>query len=161
MISLAKTNELYQNAPQSSSFLANFRQLSSPDSSISMQKMYALENRRKFIRAMAAEATKKSNGLLDQKMKKDALALLSDLCQVGQKMEEDLSSLPPLQATEASDGSFLVEWYLPKGRVGFNIEPEEAQSGWYYVLSSQRGDSGFLANVDLQTLLRCALEQVP
>lgn len=72
----------------------------------------------------------------------------------------DLSSLPPLRLTEADDGSVLIEWTLSDRRLGFNLESDPAQSGWYFATSPAAGGemaSGALAIADLGRLIRWAL----
>lgn len=59
----------------------------------------------------------------------------------------DVSSLPPLQPFFPDDGSVLFEWIFPDYRIGFSIERESKESGWYLVTNSQRGEisaSGYL-----------------
>lgn len=72
----------------------------------------------------------------------------------------NVRGLPPLEATEASDGSFLIEWMLKDRRLGFNIEPQGDDSGWYFVSSKEAGGrcaSGGLASLDIRQLLKWSL----
>jgi len=62
------------------------------------------------------------------------------------------------EGTAAEDGSFLLEWTTlePRQRLGFNVEANEDDSGWYFVsLNGARASSasGSLANIDLAMAL--------
>ncbi|PSM31679.1 hypothetical protein BVG81_004225 [Haliangium sp. UPWRP_2] len=72
----------------------------------------------------------------------------------------DLHDAPPLRTAEAPDGSFLIEWVFSDRRLGFNIEPEQDDSGWYFVSSKRAGGScaaGSLSSMDIKLLIRWAL----
>jgi hypothetical protein len=69
----------------------------------------------------------------------------------------DLSVAPSLEIVDAEDGSVLIEWNLADRKVGFNIEPQEGQSGWYFAFSRASGGqcgSGSLASLDVKDLLQ-------
>jgi hypothetical protein len=44
---------------------------------------------------------------------------------------------PPLLANIDEDGSLMLEWIFPDFRVGFNIEPVAADSGWHLVANKK------------------------
>ncbi len=70
--------------------------------------------------------------------------------------EPSVHAVPTLRAMEADDGSVLVEWTLEDRRLGFTIEPEVKDSGWYFVLSnasSQRFEAGSLDQLELVRLV--------
>lgn len=52
----------------------------------------------------------------------------------------DLSTIRPLDAFAADDGAILFEWIFDDFRVGFNIEPNSKESGWYLVTNERLGD---------------------
>ena len=64
--------------------------------------------------------------------------------------------LPPLHAVNISDGSILIEWIFADFRIGFTIESNSRQSGWYFVSNGglgQSSNSGLIANTDIKGLL--------
>jgi len=50
-----------------------------------------------------------------------------------QQLGFDLGHLPPLRAFNVDDGSVLIEWIFGDFRIGFGIEPNSEDSGWYLV----------------------------
>jgi hypothetical protein len=72
----------------------------------------------------------------------------------------DTESLPPINAVVADDGSALLEWILPDMRIGFTIETDVSESGWFLVSSSGVSNvaaSGVLNADGQQELLRLLL----
>ncbi|MHA1290504.1 MAG: hypothetical protein ACTSPB_24235 [Candidatus Thorarchaeota archaeon] len=64
--------------------------------------------------------------------------------------------LPKLSTSIVEDGSVLVEWIFDSFRVGFSIEPDEKESGWYLVTNRTLGDisaSGHTLDVDINKLI--------
>jgi hypothetical protein len=49
------------------------------------------------------------------------------------------SNLPPLRLMLLDDFSYLLEWTFQDRRLGFSLESDPKESGWYYVFA--RGDS--------------------
>ncbi len=45
-----------------------------------------------------------------------------------------------MQALVTDDGAILLEWFAPHKRIGFSIEPDPAESGWFLVSDSTLGD---------------------
>lgn len=73
-----------------------------------------------------------------------------------QKSRFDLGSLPPLNAHAPPDGSIYFEWTTREFRVGFSIEPNQAESGWYLVSTPKLGEisaAGYLAGIDAKHLV--------
>lgn len=76
-------------------------------------------------------------------------------------IEERLSRLqdlniPEIQLLEQDDGSLLLEWILKDGRIGFNLESDSVESGWYII--SKRKDPeiqewGFLNTLDIERIM--------
>lgn len=54
----------------------------------------------------------------------------------------DAGVILPLRASIQEDGSVLLEWRSKDFRLGFTIEPESDQSGWYLVSKEGLGDAG-------------------
>jgi len=68
----------------------------------------------------------------------------------------DLSFLPPLRAFNNEDGSFLIEWIFKDYRIGFSIEVNHAESGWYLVSKRELGEisaSGYIADVNIKNIV--------
>ena len=51
--------------------------------------------------------------------------------------------IPPLNAYLDEDGSVLIKWSIGDFRIGFNIEPNIADSGWH-MISNKNTFSGQL-----------------
>lgn len=71
--------------------------------------------------------------------------------------EIDVSNAPKLEIVDAEDGSVLIEWHFADRRLGFNIEPCEGQSGWYFAVSKNSGGqcgAGLLASLDMSDLVQ-------
>lgn len=98
-----------------------------------------------------AELTQES--VVDQ-----AKSLLGRLRRLATRM--DLSELPPLRLSIDEDGAALVEWTLADRRLGFSLETDPVESGWYFATSPDHGSqmaSGDLAYVDLDRVVRWAV----
>lgn len=52
----------------------------------------------------------------------------------------DVSVFPPLKAYESEDGSIIFEWVFPHFRVGFSIEQDKSESGWFLVSDDSAGN---------------------
>jgi len=65
-----------------------------------------------------------------------AQELIATLKQVGL----DVARLPPLRGFNVDDGSILFEWISDNYRIGFSIEPDPKDSGWYLVSNENLGD---------------------
>jgi AbrB family looped-hinge helix DNA binding protein len=70
--------------------------------------------------------------------------------------EHDVGDAPKLRLTEADDGALLVEWTLPDRRLGFSIERQPEESGWYFVLSSDTSglyEAGTMDQLEMERLV--------
>ena len=96
-------------------------------------------------------------GTLPNARMNDELAEIVRLLRIGAAdTETDLSTAPALEVIDAEDGSVLIEWHLVDRRLGFNVEPREGESGWYYAFSKDsegQCGSGLLTSLDMKTLL--------
>lgn len=87
---------------------------------------------------------------------KDLLTTIQEMVIFFQQNGFDLSNLPPLHAFLVNDDSILFEWIFGDYRVGFSIEPNPDDSGWYLVSNKNLGEisaSGYLAGVDTKNLI--------
>ncbi len=74
----------------------------------------------------------------------------------------DTDTLPRLHAFSPEDDSLVFEWITPKFRVGFSVERNPSDSGWYLVSTpdlGQLGASGQLSGYDPK-LIPCLLQFV-
>lgn len=70
-------------------------------------------------------------------------------------VERDFGYLPHLSVSETEAGAALLEWTLPSRRLGFTLEPDKAESGWYFATTDPQPEAkfGFMATADLSALL--------
>jgi hypothetical protein len=74
--------------------------------------------------------------------------------QIGQIL--NVEQLPFVRAIEADDRSLLIEWIFFHFRIGFSIEPDNAESSWYLVSDSSTGSiqaAGYLRDSNLEQLI--------
>lgn len=94
-----------------------------------------------------------------QEMSKEAkkvLGTIQDIVVSFQQSKFDLTGLPPLNAFRVNDGSMYFEWTSSDFRVGFSVEPNPSESGWYLVSNKKLGEisaSGYIAGVELKSLV--------
>ena len=84
-----------------------------------------------------------------------ARALLIDLQRILNTL--DSSYVPDLAVYVDKEGELLLEWALPDFRIGFSIEQDPSQSGWFTIAKPSLGGlvaSGDLQSDDLDTVLR-------
>ena len=62
-----------------------------------------------------------------------ALTVIRDTASDYQRSGRDIAHLPPLRTFVSDDGSVLIEWIFSDFRVGFSLEPDPRESGWYLV----------------------------
>jgi len=90
-------------------------------------------------------------------MNGELAAILNAFCSALRDTGIDIRNAPKLEIVDADDGSVLIEWHFPDRRLGFNIEPHEGQSGWYFAFSRSSGGqcgAGLLASLDMRSLLQ-------
>jgi len=69
------------------------------------------------------------------------LAIIRAMVLRVQEDPEKPTAIPPVSAHLSEDGSVLLEWIFPDFRIGFNIEPNPADSGWHLVSNKRLGES--------------------
>jgi hypothetical protein len=75
----------------------------------------------------------------------------------------DTNNLPPIRVFEIEDGSLLIEWILPHHKIGFSIEPERRESGWFLVSDNHAQSiqaSGFLLGENIKWLTAWLIDPV-
>lgn len=90
--------------------------------------------------------------------REQAQSLLRDLRPLLLKAFQQ-AEYPPLRASEAEDGSAVIEWVFADRRLGFSFEEDPKESGWYFVSSQESGGvlaSGDSSSMDLDLLVRWA-----
>jgi hypothetical protein len=73
-----------------------------------------------------------------------------------QGLELDLSYIPRLWPFLVDGGSVLFEWIFSNYRIGFNIEPNPQESGWYLITNRNLGEIsafGFISGMDINKLI--------
>jgi hypothetical protein len=152
MTTLALENRLYQNSPDASYVLRRRE--------VFVEPSYALKDIAgappAIIDAISARVNARSGTLANARMNGELTDVLKQLRLAAMETGIDLSTAPPLEIVDADDGSVLIEWHLADRRLGFNIEPSEGQSGWYFAFSRASGGqcgSGLLASLDMRVLL--------
>lgn len=113
-----------------------------------------------FPLTMETDLTNGAHAVLDQirniKLVEEARKILFLIQKVIKKFQQfglELSYLPQIHAFSVDDGSILLEWIFPDFRIGFSIEQNNSESGWYLVTRKKLGEisaSGNLADVDTQ-----------
>lgn len=84
------------------------------------------------------------------------LSIFQEIFLMFRQFELDLTYLPPLRAFNGDDDSILIEWIFRDFRIGFTIEPDLEESGWYLVSNKNLGEisaSGYTSNIDIKRLV--------
>ena len=158
MSTLAIENRFYQNSPEPSYLL---RREFAPEPS------YALKdsaNAQPIADSITARVAARIGTLTYPRMNEELSGILMQFRLAAMETECDLTILPTLEIVDAEDGSVLIEWHLSDRRLGFNIEPEQGQSGWFYAFSRDSGwqcGSGLLASLDMKALFHLMLVKAP
>jgi hypothetical protein len=86
----------------------------------------------------------------------ELLSIIENRIRVYQQYRPDLDTLPPVRAFNVEDGSVLIEWTFDDFRIGFTLEPDPEDSGWYLVSTERLGEiaaSGSTFHVDIEKLV--------
>ena len=84
------------------------------------------------------------------------LLLIKETVSSFQQLSFDLTFLPSIRAFENEDGSILIEWIFKNYRIGFGIEVNPSDSGWYLVTKRELGEisaSGYTSNTDTRNII--------
>jgi hypothetical protein len=87
---------------------------------------------------------------------RNLLLLIQDTISNFQRFGFDMSYLPQLLAFNVDDGSVLLEWVSKDFRMGFSIEPDSRDSGWYLVTNRNLGEisaSGYTSQINIHPLI--------
>jgi predicted ATP-grasp superfamily ATP-dependent carboligase len=98
----------------------------------------------------------------DKVMATQAIRILDDVRRILSDAV-DIDELPPIRTFANEDGSLLIEWMSPHWRIGFSIERDNNESGWYLVSDESYGDVrayGNLNSVDVKWLVTWALARL-
>ncbi len=80
-----------------------------------------------------------------------------EILSLAKRLGIDISYLPKIKAfLNTNDGSLLVEWIFSDFRIGFTLETDDLESGWYLVSNSNLGSmnaSGDISKVELGGLV--------
>jgi hypothetical protein len=89
---------------------------------------------REIIDAAAAQLAGMRNGALVARAW-EVVTLLARSVQ-----QRSLEQSPTLSIVESDDGSIWIEWILPSRRIGFTVDPDPRESGWYYASAVYDGN---------------------
>lgn len=102
----------------------------------------------------------------DRRLAANAETLLEDIESAIERLGlsgYDVRILPRLHAFAPEDSSLIFEWTAPKFRVGFSVERNPSDSGWYLVSTpdlGQFGASGQLSGSEPRSLIPSLLHFV-
>jgi hypothetical protein len=159
MSTLALAHRFYQNPPEPSFVLQGEpREI---DASYALRESSTEPaHADRLIARVAARAGSLSNSRMNAELGQIVSVFRTALVETG----IDAGGAPALEIVDADDGSVLIEWHFADRRLGFNIEPREGESGWYFVFSKSSGGqcgSGLLASLDMNALLQTMLAKRP
>ena len=104
----------------------------------------------------ALDALKNSTNRAVANEAEKLLFLLKEIVSSFQQLNFDLTFLPPIRAYNNDDGSILIEWVFKDYRIGFGVELNPADLGWYLVTKRELGEisaSGYTSNTNLKTTI--------
>jgi len=103
--------------------------------------------------------TEAAREFLNSVQNKDQVARANEMLSIIQseviKLQPPMT-LPPISAFQDENGAFLLEWIFNDFRVGFNLEMDENESGWYLASKPSSGGivaSGLLTGIDQRGLV--------
>lgn len=153
------TPTLYRNSPEVSYLL--HRELT-PEASYALKDTAAPPPT--LVDTITSLVVPRVGTLPKPRMNEELSEVLSEFRIAASESSLDLSNAAALEIVDAEDGSVLIEWRFKDRRLGFNIEPDAGQSGWYYAFSRDSGGqcgSGLLSSLDMKMLLRRMLGDAP
>jgi hypothetical protein len=84
------------------------------------------------------------------------LSVIQEAITIFQKFHFDLGHVPQLRPSITDDGAILFEWIFGDFRIGFSIEPNIQESGWFLITNRNLGEisaCGFISGIDLNALI--------
>jgi len=103
--------------------------------------------------------TEAAREFLNSVQNKDQVARANEMLSIIQseviKLQPPMT-LPPISAFQDENGALLLEWIFNDFRVGFNLEMDENESGWYLASKPSSGGivaSGLLTGIDQRGLV--------
>ena len=84
------------------------------------------------------------------------LSVIQETISTLQKLQLDLGQIPQLRTFLVGDGSVLFEWIFNDYRIGFNVERNPQESGWYLITNERLGEitaAGLISGINLGTLI--------
>jgi hypothetical protein len=105
-----------------------------------------------------ASAWELTTSLCASSVGKQAKILLESIQEwlVFPRTQPEAGNLPELHSRLVEDGSVLFEWVLPQLRLGFGLEEDPSDSGWFLVTGDELGSisaSGRIEGADLPRLV--------
>jgi hypothetical protein len=148
---------LYQNSPEATYSLR---------SEIPQEWSYTLKIFRPTlpdVDELVQRVVERIGAISDVRMKYEASEIVKEFRLAAIEAGAELANAPALEILDADDGSVLIEWQFKDRRLGFNIEPVQGHSGWYYAFSRNSGGqcgSGTLQSLDMRMLIRLILNSL-
>ncbi len=108
------------------------------------------------ITSLTKSALKTIQKAPNPQVAKEAENLLSIIHKMMVFLRKRGVNLPSLHAFNIDDGSVSIECSFNNLKVGFNIEPEQKDSGWYMVSNEELGEitaSGYISSIDTNRLI--------
>ena len=87
---------------------------------------------------------------------KNLLSVIQQTIFTFEQLQFNLGYIPCLQAVMPENSTILFEWIFRDYRIGFNIETNPHESGWYLITNRTLGEisaSGFTSGIDLNALV--------
>jgi len=156
MTTLVMQNWLYENSPEGSYLL---RRDFVPEASYALKDAAAVPT---SVDAITSRIASRVGTLSNPRMNTELSEILRQFRFTASDPDLEIDRTAPLEIIDSEDGSVLIEWHFKDRRLGFNIEPEEGQSGWYFAFSRESGGqcgSGTLPSLDMKALLHLILKQ--
>jgi hypothetical protein len=73
-----------------------------------------------------------------------------------QRIDHDISQLPPLRAIHLEDNSLFIEWVFPDFRIGFSLDTHPEKNSWYLVTNKNLEEfsaSGYLTENNIKSII--------
>jgi len=103
-------------------------------------KYFSLLPEYSILLGKAWEVGSKAKNLSVAKQTRLLISLLQDTLSAFEILGFEVGTAPSLKAYEAEDESILIEWIYTNFRIGFTIERNPRESGWYLVSNEKIGN---------------------
>lgn len=87
---------------------------------------------------------------------KKIISIIWNTLNTFQDVGVDINHLPPLRPSVFDDGSIVYELIFSNFRIGFSVDHDYANSGWYLVTKEDLGNinaEGYFKNIDIKKIV--------